>query len=218
MSESQPPNAELVHLLEPWFPLFSRVGAAAERDFIAAIPFLGLPRKTERANDLHRAWRNNFRRVCDLAEPSFLLREEPEGQGLDYLLCQMNMDLPFVMRWGRFDGETIRRNRTERSKQIQEQGRLFATMEPDAAELPTVTLAHTIEDEYTEAGQSCLWIGRLLLLRERPDESEVITEVCVYQKPNRDPSVNDLPPPLVHARQNETEEWGQLIQQIKHSA
>jgi hypothetical protein len=218
MSQSQPSNAELVHLLEPWFPLFSRVGAAAERDFLAAVPLLGIPRKTERANDMHRAWRSNLRRVCDLAEPSLVLREEPDGKGLDYLLCQMNPEMPFVLRWGRFNGETIRRNRTDRSAQVQEQGRLFASMEPDASELPTVTLAHTIEDEYTQAGRSCLWIGRLVLLRERTDESEVITEVHIYQKPEFDALAGDgVPTPLVVARQNEKEEWEQIIQHI-HAA
>ncbi|MDP9173408.1 MAG: hypothetical protein M3O30_06025 [Planctomycetota bacterium] len=220
MRESQPENQDFVHMLEPWFPLFARVGKAALRDFHAAIPMLGLPRKTERANDLHRAWRNNFRNVCDLAEPMLALREEPDGQGLDYLLCQMNPDMPFVLRWGRTDGETIHRNRTERNRTIQAQGRLFASMEPDPSELPVLTLAHTIEDEYTQAGRSCLWMGRLFLVRERPGEnSETITEVHVYQNPSYGAGAEtDVPPAIVVARQNEREEWGQIIQQIRDSA
>jgi hypothetical protein len=213
MSELQPPsNNDVVHLLEPWFPLFARVGAAAERDFLAGIPILGLPRKTERANDLHRAWRNNFRRVCDLADPLLVLREEPEGQGLDYLLCQMNPEMPIALRWGRFDGERIRRNRTERNNQIQEQGLLFGSMEPDSSDLPSITLAHTIEDEYTEAGRSCLWIGRLLLLRETAGESEVITEVHVYQRPDRsNEPENDVPAPIVSARHDEIRLFSKFV-------
>jgi len=216
MSENQPSNAKLVRLLEPWFPVFAEIGSAALRDFKAAIPLLGPPRKTERANDLHRAWRNNFRRACDFAEPLIILREEPDGEGLDYLLCQMNPDIPFVLRWARFDGEAVRRNRTQRSKQVQEQGRLFASMERDATELPTVTLGHTIEDEYTEAGRSCLWIGKLVLLRERWKESEVIAEAHVYSPPGPDASVSgEAPAPLISARQGELEQWGQMINRIR---
>ncbi|MGN6625885.1 MAG: hypothetical protein ACTHLN_04635 [Tepidisphaeraceae bacterium] len=218
MPQRQPSSIEMANWLEPWFPLLARIGTAVERDVLSAIPILGLPRKTERANDFHRAWRNNFRRVCDLAPQFFDLVEEDDGGGLDYLLCKMNPDIPFGMRWGRYNGTTIRRNRTQRSGQFYEQGLLFACDEFDSTELPTVTLAHTIEDEYTIVGQSQMWMGRLYLLRERPIQSELVAEVHVYPEPDRAAETSSVPAPLVIAREDETEEWKRIIRDIRRSA
>ncbi len=217
MAESQPSSIELAKRLQPWFPLFARVGTAVERDVLAAIPLLGLPRKTERANDFHRAWRNNLRRVCDLASQFFELQEEPDGQGLDCLLCKMDPEMQFLLRWGRYNGNCVRRNRTERSKQFQEQGRFWAPAEPDSSELASLTLAHTIEDEFTVVGQSQMWVGRLLLLRERPDESEVVTEVHVYSPPDRTSMIGEVPAPIIVERQNETEEWQRIVDLVRRS-
>ena len=206
-------------MLEPWFPLFARVGVATERDVLAAMPLMGIPRKTERASDFHRCWRNNFRRVCDLAEGIFTLKEEPEGIVRDYIICEIDPQNPFVLLWARTDGQRINRNRTDRNKQIQQQEFFWDLSEPDSSELPAITLAHTIEDEYTEAGRPCLWMGRLLLVRERFGTSETITEVHVYQKPDRctQPS-NEVPPPLVVAREQEDVEWQRIIRKIRKSA
>jgi hypothetical protein len=220
MSKSQPSNSELARRLEPWYPVFAAVGTAVQRDFLAAISILGLPRKTERANDMHRAWRTNLRQVCDYADPMITIVEEPDGQGLDYILFNDD-NAPFAVRWGRFNGETVRRNRTDRNEQIQEQGVFnFALSEPaGGSEMPIVTLAHTIEDEHTEGGRSCLWIGRLLLLRERFAESEVITEVHVYSKPEPE-NLNefDTPAPVVEARQEEAMQLKRMIKRIRRSA
>jgi hypothetical protein len=187
MSESQPPSGiELAQILEPWFPVFAVVHQAAMRDQLAAVPILGLPRKTERANDLHRAIRNNFRRMCDLADPLLRLEEEPDGSGLDYLVCSMT-DTPFAIRWGRFHKSTIHRNDTLRSRSYQEQGGLFGVLPGETTgEMQTITIGHTIEDDFTEAGRPQWWVGKLLLLKERPDESEVITTIHVYSRPARD--------------------------------
>lgn len=216
MAQGQPPSGiEMASLLEPWFPLFARVGTAVERDVLSAIPILGLPRKTERANDFHRAWRNNLRRVCDLAPQFFSLSEEEEGKGLDYLICKMDEDAPFAMRWGRYNGSTIRRNRTQRTGAFHEQGILFPCDEIDTSDLPTLTLAHTIEDEFTIVGRSQMWIGRLYLVQERTIQSELITEVHVYPEPIRSIEMGDVPAPLVVARQDETDEWERIIQDIR---
>ncbi len=209
-------NFELVQQLEPWFPLFARIGEAALRDQLAAVPILGLPRKTECANDWHRAWRNNFRRVCDLAEDFVTLVEEPEGQGLDYLLFRMNPDKPFTMRWGRINGETIRRNRTARTREVHEQGTLFGVATESPSAMPNVTLGFTIEDYFTQVGQPCWWFGRLHLLRERADVSEFMTEVHVYPAPEQNTeSPFGVPPPIVIARENEAQELEQMIENIR---
>jgi hypothetical protein len=218
MAERQPSSIELSDQLQPFFSLFARVGTAAERDVLAGMAVLGVPRHTERASDFHRAWRNNLRRVCDLAPQFFTLREEPEGKGLDYLICNLNPKMPFTLRWGRYNGTTIRRNRTERTAINQEQGVLFDSLLEGLPELPVLTLAHTIEDEFTFVGQSQLWIGRLYLLREREEQSEVITEVHVYSPPNRSTVNFETPAPIIVQRQDEDGEWQRIINDIKRSA
>lgn len=218
MSNRQLSNFDFTRLLEPWFPLLGRVHAAALRDHLAGIPLLGMPKKTERANDIHRAVRTNLRRVCDLAEPLMSLTEEPDGQGLDYLTCRMDQDRPFRIRWGHYKGGSIRRNRTERTRQQQEQGYFEFSdkqAEDEAEGTPWVTVGHTIEDDYVEIGAACWWIGRLVLLRERPMECEVITEVHCFEPPIREVDrASEVPPPLVEAREQETREWEQMIQGI----
>lgn len=218
MAKSQPSSIELSHLLQPWFPLFARVGTAAERDVLAAMSLLGIPRHTERAGDFHRAWRNNLRRVCDMASQFFTLREEPDGRGLDYLICQMNPKVPFVLRWGRYNGITVRRNRTERTTLNQEQGLLFDLMESDPSELPVLTLAHTIEDEFTIVGRSQLWIGRLYLVRERQHESEIVAEVHVYSPPDRAAATFETPAPIIARRNDEDAEWRRIVEGIRRQA
>jgi|SRR5665213_125886 len=210
-------NAEIVHLTESWFPLFSKVMSASLRDHLAAVPILGIPRKTERACDIHRAARENFRRLCDFTDPLLKLVEEPEGSALDYLICNMSVDSPFAIRWGRYNGTTIRRNRTIRTNDVQEQGYLFGAPDAEIDTMPVVTLGHTIEDEYTEAGIPCWWIGRLYLLRERKRESEVITEVHVFSKPEQQVSPSSRSP-TVSARENEIEEWRKLANKIRKSS
>ncbi len=130
---------------------------------------------------------------------------------------QHGPDRPFNVRWGRYNGVNIRRNFTCRTREIQEQSRFeFAVGEQLAGGETWVTLGHTIEDEHTEAGKPCIWIGRIMLLRERPDESEVITEVHRFEEPSREEhGEGDLPSPFVVARQSEVEEWEQMIRRIR---
>jgi hypothetical protein len=202
-------------MLEPWFSLLGSVGSATQRDQLAAIPILGMPRRTERANDFHRAWRKNLSTVCKFADPLLTMVEEPEGQGLDYLVCKMDPDRPFILRWGRYNGLTIRRNGTQRSRTVQEQGVLFAGCE-DADEMQAATLGFTIENDYTEAGIPCWYYGRLVLLRERREVSEFITDVWVYSPP----AVNaggeyEAPAPIVTAREQEVEDWERIVSDIR---
>lgn len=219
MSESQPSNAELVHHLEPWFPLLGRVVEHSMQRHKIAVPILGLPRRTERANDLHRAIRESFRAVADHADPLIELKEEPEGQGLDYLIWRIIPDRPFTMRWGRHNGGTIRRNRTHRTREIQEQTLLFGSSEADeqSTAMPTCSLSFTIEDDYTEVGVPKWWIGRLYLVRERAVQSEVVTEAWVYQPPAEDAAAFEAPPPVVAAREAELQEWGEMIADIRQN-
>lgn len=219
MNEDQPSNAELVQNLEPWFPLMGRVFDHAMYRHKAAVPILGLPRKTERANDLHRAIRENFRTVAELAAPFFELKEEREGKGLDYLIWRIIPDVPFAMRWGIHNGGTINRNRTLRTKEVQEQTMLFGAP-ADAeygASMPTCSVSFTIEDDYTEVGVPKWWMGRLYLIRERAMQSEVMTEAHVFTPPIEDSAHFEVPPPVVAAREEEVAEWGQMVDQIRQN-
>lgn len=217
MPNRQLSNPEIVRRLEPWFPVFRLVTDQTLRDVLEGMLVMGTPKKTERASDVHRCYRNNFRQVRDFAESMVTLVEEPDGQGLDYLI--FNGDQPLGVRWGRFDGETVRRNRTGRTQQIQEQGVFEFAEEADVSTMQMVTMAHTIEDEYTEGGHSCMWIGKLILLRERMQVSEVITEVHMFNKPEQsDTTDHETPPAVVEARETEADQLQRMIRRIRRSA
>lgn len=212
-------NFEIANGLNPWFPLFGEVVQAGLRDHLAAVPILGLPRKTERANDLHRAIRENFRRLCDLSAPMLELREEPDGQGLDYLVSRLAE--PVAVRWGLYKSGTIKRNDTLRTKCCQEQGLLplpGVDLDVHEADLPLVSLAYPLADDYTEIGVPCWWINRLLLIREREGDSEVITTIADFPQPVV--SVNDYSTPsaIVQARAEEIEHWGAAVEAIRNAA
>lgn len=219
MNEDQPTNAELVQHLEPWFPLIGRVFDHAMYRHRAAVPILGLPRKTERANDLHRAVRENFRTVAEMAAPFIELKEEREGKGLDYLVWRIIQDMPFTMRWGIHNAGTINRNRTDRTTEVREQTMLFGhpADEENGTSMPTCSVGFTIEDDYTEVGIPKWWIGRLYLIRERKMQSEVMTEAHVYPPPVEDGNGFEVPPPVVAAREQEVEEWGEMVERIRRN-
>lgn len=214
------PNSVLAGGLNPWFPLFGQVVQAGLRDHLSAVPILGLPRKTERANDLHRAIRENFRRLCDLAGTNLLeLREEPDGQGLDYLVSRLAD--PVAIRWGLYKGGTIKRNNTQRTRSCQEQGLLElpgVDLDVCEADMPLVSLAYPLADDYTEVGVPCWWINRLLLIREREGESEVITTIADFQQPQVGLNTYTTPTAIVQVRAAEIEQWETTVEAIRNAA
>lgn len=213
-------NSGLARQLQPWFPIFSGVAAAAFRDHLSAIPTLGMPRKTERANDIHRAMRENFQRVCDVADPLLHLEMEPDGQGLDYLVVRNDPLPPIAVRWGRWDGVLIKRNGTNRTRQVQSDGLLFPDADlEEAGEMQLVSLGYQLEDDHVAAGRPQWWLRRLVLLRERPFGSEFIQELREYPEPVREPDYDEqLAPPLIAAREQESEDWERIVETIRSAS
>jgi hypothetical protein len=192
----------------------------ALRDQLAGVPVLGLPRKTERANDFHRTWRENLRTACNFADPLLTLMEEPDGQGLDCLVCRTDPEMPFAVRWGLYNGQTIQRNPTGRTNEVYEQGIMhFAEDDLNPREMPVVSLGFTLEDDYTEVGVPQWWFGKLVLLRERRNFCEFITDVHVYQKPtDARGGEAHLPAPFVAERQKEVAELEQMVARIRRGS
>lgn len=219
MTNSTPSNQFFFETLKPWFPVFTEITQAGFDRHLQAIPVLGLPRKTERANDIHRAIRDVVRPICtgDLLE----LREEPEGQGLDYIVFRAWIDTPFAIRWGRYNGGTVHRNGTQRSQTVQQQGLLFGGFDVEKEGLAVVTLAHTIEDDFTLAGAPAWWMGKLLLIRERVDESEIITEIASFDRPaqRRQPEEqDDSLARMIRAREDDVARWERMVDRIRENA
>jgi len=216
MDNESPSNKDVVDHLGPWFQLFSRVAQQAMKDHLAAVEVLGLPRGTERANDLHRTQRNNFRELCDLAGDLLELREEPEGQGLDYLVSRLDPEQPLAIRWGRYKTDRIRRNRTGRSAAIQEQLTLWAPEDEEADGLPVVSIAHTIRNEFTQGGRPCWQLGELYLVRERKNYAETIIEIESFEV-TEEPGLEGPPSAvkLMAQREEEVGEWDRLVSQLR---
>jgi hypothetical protein len=78
--------------------------------------------------------------------------EEPEGQGLDYLVCRLIAEKCFALRWAHFDGVTVKRNHTQRTKEVQEQQWLFGAFDETKEGMPVVTMGYQWAYDYTEAG------------------------------------------------------------------
>ena len=211
-------NQQAMNELSPWFELFGGVFEATQHDHLASISLLGIPRKTERAGEIHRACRENFRRVCDLASPLLELKEEPEGQGLDYLISRLGQ--PLAVRWGFYKNGAIKRNATDRTRDCQEQGILFPECDLDkrVESMPLLSIGYEISNDYTEVGVPCWFISKLLLLRERAGESEVITTIREYSEPKRNAGNYTAPTAIVKARQAELAQWEQMVRRIKKSA
>src|SRR5687767_13468899 len=116
---NQPTNAEIARMARPWYPAVTQVFEMSWRDAMASVPILGIPRRGERANIVHAALRENFRRLCDDVEPFLTPVEEPDGKGLDYWV--LNMGTPVAFRVGKYNGAGVNRNDTFRQAEIQEQ-------------------------------------------------------------------------------------------------
>lgn len=208
-------NDLLVEATRPWFPLFADVAQTAMMRHLQAIALLGLPRKTERANDLHRAIRDGFRVMCDSADGLLGLVEEPEGQGLDYVVFRGFIDKPFSLRWGHWNGPRINRNATIRTAECQGQGLLFGGFDEETNGLPVATLGYTIEDDYTEAGIPAWWMGRLAILHERVDESEFVIEVARFARPETGIIQDSTPSAILQAREEDVARWERMVQEVR---
>ena len=115
------------------------------------------------------------------------------------------------------DIAAISRNDTARQKMMQECGKIQPTSEQLATngELPVVTVSYTVEDDYTEAGVPCGWIGRIRLVRERKHGLELIEDVRVFEKPaEREPAL-DQPSPRIVAKQDELEQLRQMTGDLR---
>ncbi|GMU80968.1 MAG: hypothetical protein AMXMBFR47_08390 [Planctomycetota bacterium] len=195
-------NAQAADRIAPWAPLFGDVALTAVNEARQTVERLGIPRGTERANLIHWAFREHIREVCDLpdVEGFIELREEPEGQGLDFLVMRnpLSQESPaFALRWGRLRGDgRIRRGDSIRHAAVVQEQLLFANFGPEDKEiggLPWFTLGLFLDDDFTEAGHPAWWLSRITLVRERQDEPEHVCEVAVFQKPRVLSALKDLP-------------------------
>jgi hypothetical protein len=211
-----PTNEEISRSLRPLFPLFADVVRTALERVHLGVPNLGLPRAVERANDMHRAIRECIRPICEMCPDWMELVEEPEGLGMDYIAFNRNFSqIPLALRWGRCKNGKISRNGTERSTATLSTGLLFdAGIDVLRDGLPMVTLAHTIEDDFTEIGVPQWYIGRVFLARESIDASERIEDVAVFSRPHRE-IPRDYEAPLIRSRQLDTLRWGDMISRLR---
>lgn len=175
-------NTEIAQAIEPFEKGLSKAFLLAWDNVIRTVPQLGNPTKIERANCMHRAIRNVLRPICEEFSPILEFVEEPEGQGKDYIIIDSGKSVPLALCWGRYGNGQIRRCPTVRNKHIHEQGLLFPEDESSTPRI-TATLGYDVADDFTEGGQPCWWMQRLVLLRERYRESEFIRDICCYEKP-----------------------------------
>ena len=213
-------NSAVLEIQQTLFPLYDGVFSSAWRDVRRAEPILGLPRKGERAGDMHRAIRSNFQVACECQNIEVLeLIEEPEGKALDYLVCTVNPDHPMAVRWGHYkDGEVLRRNRTSRQDQARGQGYLFSGLDDEVDGLPQVTLGYVLGDDYTEGGRPCWFLSRLVLLRERYDKPESIAEIARYKPPSAERRANKAPSVVIRSRETDVQRFTALLEGVKKTA
>ncbi len=203
-------NLEIRQFLEPWTAIFASVMQTALRDADATIELLGVPRRVERATLVHAAARKGMRHVAEKWEDCLSLVEEPEGDGLDYLLIERG-DNVIALRWSRFKGARISRNATFRQQYIEEQQLMPHADDDEVAPRPTVTLGYTIEDDFTEAGRPCWWIGRLVLVREKKHHSDVIDTIARFEKAVDEATGSPAPSARVEARKHELKRLDRLV-------
>lgn len=171
-------NVEIVDVVSPWYKVFAYVFQTAEADVRAAVVEMGIPRRTERANLYHLCIREGMRVLAERYDRVLTLVEEPEGQGLDYVVLHVG-EQEVGIRWSKYDGVRINRNATHRTRQIQDQGCFPFYMETNAG-LSSVVIGYLLEDDFTEGGRPCWWTSRLTLLREKSSGDEFIDEVARF--------------------------------------
>ncbi len=171
-------NVEIIDVISPWYEVFGCVFRTAELDARSAIVEMGIPRRTERANIYHLCIREGMRVLAERYDRVLSLVEEPEGQGLDYVVLHAG-EQEVGIRWSKYDGVQINRNATNRTREIQNQGCFPFHMETNAG-LTSVVVGYVLQDDYTEGGQPCWWISKLALLREKSFGEEYIDEVARF--------------------------------------
>lgn len=119
----------------------------------------------------------------------FQLVEEPDGQGLDYIICYLIPGKPFAVRFGRINNGRIKRNSTRRQTDAQSCGILSSELlfddldRPDGSGMRQVTLAYSIENEGTEAGRPRWYMESVMLMLEHFDYAEPLSPVLKCHPP-----------------------------------
>jgi len=222
MRNRHPTDQEIARALKPWHSAFASLLSRAEESVLAAHAVLGLARPTERANDFHRVQRNLFRAWCDETNDLFRFVEEPDGQGLDCIVCSVIPSKPFLIRFGRLKGQTISRNTTRRQSAARAFGTLSSDLlftdidDPEPGELRQVTLSYTIEDEGTAGGRPRWFMERVVLLVEHFDCVDKLAEIANYSRPRS--IADDARRAVVVPREDELALWRGQIQEARNSA
>jgi hypothetical protein len=213
--KNHPTDAEIVRALTPWFPSIASLQEAAEERQLQAVGILGVPRRSERAGDFHRAWRTLARFWCDETNGLFRLVEEKEGLGLDCIVCELIPDKPFVIRPGRFNGSIVKRNSSHRQNSARAHGKLSSEFlfpgldDPAPGQLRQVTTAYSIEDDRTLGGKPAWYMAKLQLGREQFDGFELLADISHYSAPVA--IAEDVKRVVGVARQDELEAWRKQI-------
>lgn len=186
---NHPHYNEIVDALSPFHKCFEGVCSDIERMQLRACAVLGIPRRSERANDWHRAWRNCFGTWCEETGRLFEFIEEPDRSSLDYMVCHLLPERPFSIRFGRVNNGRIKRNGTRRQNGARAHGMLSSEFliedidEPDPGELRQITLAYSLQDDFTEGGFPAWWMDRLVIGRETFDGFDELSEVATFSAP-----------------------------------
>lgn len=220
--KNYPSDSDISQTLKPWYSSFASIAADAEQAVLSGIAILGLPRPSERANDFHRVFRNLFRKWCDESNGLFRLIEERDGLGLDFLVCDLIPDKPFIIRFGRLKDDRVSRNSTGRQNSARKYGTLSSEWlfpdldEPRPGELRQVTLAYTIQDEGTEAGRPRWYMEEVLLLVEHFDGIDRLAEIAHYSRPTS--IAEDTRRAVAAPRQDQLELWRKQIRRASDGA
>lgn len=174
--------------------------------------------KRERANMMHRALTNEFRRMVDLDRTGALqLVEESDGKELNLLTIKWE-DTSFALRWSRWHPEfPVARNRTQRSMAIEECQYLPGFLvEPDAADKSVATLGLVIVNDGTLGGESRAWLQRIALIRECENENvDFLCNVALYEQPTEEERRTERMPLSIQRRYvEETAQMSALLRKI----
>jgi len=213
--KNHPTDAEIVRALTPWFPSLASLLEATEERQLQAVGILGIPRRSERAGDFHRAWRTLSRFWCDETNELFRMVEEKEGLGLDCIVCTVIPEKPFVLRIGRFNGSMVKRNSSHRQNSACAQGKLSSDFlfpgldDPGPDQLRQVTITYWIEDDRTLGGIPAWYMAKLQLVREQFDGIELLADISRYGAPVA--IAEDVRRVVAVPRQEELEAWRKQI-------
>lgn len=194
-------NSEISQMVEPWDDVLACAFDSAISDARDCAVTYGMPRKGERASNVHVYVREGLRCLSDELAPTLTLVEEPEGQGADFVVLNVG-EKQLALRWSRWDGVRVNRNRTDRNKHIEEQSCFPFHMETGGG-LISATLAYTLADDYTEAGQPCWWLDRVAIIRERSWGIEIIRDIATFEQPPLEVVTEPYTNPRIVARDDE---------------